>query len=113
MMVPVCHCLYEEGVLVLLCVVDRQLEAASISDFVTFNYVCGLKILILGGSYPSAASTHRGQVVLGGLGGGGGKAGMRPPVILYISPKRACLRRSARGGRCKSCSIRFMQSNHG
>ena len=32
-MVPVYHCLYE-GVLVLLCVVDRQLEAASISVFV-------------------------------------------------------------------------------
>ena len=62
-MVPVYHCPYEEGVLVLLCVVDKQLEAASISDFVTFNYVCDLKVLILGGSYPSAASTHRGQVV--------------------------------------------------
>ena len=65
-MVPVYYYLYEEGVLVLLCVVGRQSEAASISDFVTFNYVCGLKVHIglLGGSYPSAASTHRGQVVL-------------------------------------------------
>ena len=62
-MVPVYHCLYEEGVLVLLCVIDRQLEAASISDFVTISYVYGLKVLILDGSYPSAASTHRGQVV--------------------------------------------------
>ena len=106
-MVPVYHCPYEEGVLVLLCVVGRQLETASISDFVAIDNVCGLKVLILGGSYPSAASTHWGQVVLGG--GGGGMAGMRPPVILYISPKRACLRRSARGGRFKSCSIRFTQ----
>ena len=108
-MVPVYHCLYEEGVLVLLCVVNRQLEAASISDLVTINYVCGFKVLILSGSYPSAASTHRGQVVWGGGGGGGGMAGMRPPVILYISPKRACLRRLARGGRFKSCSIQFTQ----
>ena len=60
-MVLVYHCPYE-GVLVLLCVVGRQLEAASISDFVTIDYVCGLKVLILGGSYPSAAGTHRGQV---------------------------------------------------
>ena len=102
-MVPVYHCLYEEGVLALLCVLDRQLEAASISDFVTFIYVCGLKVLILGGSYPSAASPHRDQEILGSM------AGMRPPVILYISPKRACLRRSARGGTFKSCSIRFTQ----
>ena len=29
-MVPFYHCLYEEGVLVLLCVIDRRLEAASI-----------------------------------------------------------------------------------
>ena len=112
-MVPVYHCPYEEGVLVLLCVVGRQLEAVSISDFVTIDNVCGLKVLILGGSYPSAASTHRGQVVWGSGGGGGGGgegiAGMRPPVILYISSKRACLRRSARGGRFKSCSIRFTQ----
>ena len=63
-MVPVYYCPYEVGVMVLLCVVGRQLEAASISDFVTIDYVCGLKALILGGSYPSAASTHRGQVVL-------------------------------------------------
>ena len=68
-MVPVYHCPYEEGVLVLLCVVGRQLEIASISDFVTIDDVCGLKVLILGGSYPSAASTHWGQVVLGGYGG--------------------------------------------
>ena len=61
-MVPVYHCLFE-GVLVLLCVVDRQLEAASISDFVTFHYVCGLKVLILGRSYPSAARR------VGGYGG--------------------------------------------
>ena len=75
-MVPVYHCPYEEGVLVLLCVVGRQLETASISDFVAIDNVCGLKVLILGGSYPSAASTHWGQVVLflffGGGGGGGG-----------------------------------------
>ena len=111
-MVPVYHCPYEEGVLVLLCVVGRQLEAESISDFVTIDNVCGLKVLILGGSYPSVASTHWGQVVLFCFffwGGGGGMAGMRPPVTLYISPKRACLRRSARGGRYKSCSIRFTQ----
>ena len=63
-MVPVYHCPYEEGVLVLLCVVGRQLETASISDFVTIDNVCGLKVLILDGSYPSAASTHWGQVVL-------------------------------------------------
>ena len=89
----------------------------------TIDYVCGLKVLILGGSYSSAASTHRGQVIfwvfflMGGGGGGGGRgwggeggmAGMRPPVILYIGPKRACLRRLARGGRFKSCSIRFTQ----
>ena len=68
-MVPVFHCPYEEGVLVLLCVAGRQLETASISDFVTIDNVCGLKVLILGGSYPSAASTHWGQVVLGGYGG--------------------------------------------
>ena len=67
-MVPVYHCLYKEGVLVLLCVVGRQLEAASVSDFVMIDYVCGLKVLILGGSYLSAASTQRGQVVLGGYG---------------------------------------------
>ena len=60
---------------VLLCVVDRPLEAVSISDFVTLNYVCGLKVLILGGSYPSAASTHRGQVLWGGGGGEGGYGG--------------------------------------
>ena len=66
-MVPVYHCPYE-GVLVLLCAVGRQLEAASISDFVTIDYVCDLKVLILGGSYPSAASTHRGQVVFWGYG---------------------------------------------
>ena len=100
-MVPVYHCPFEEGVLVLLCVVGRQLEITSISDFVTIDNVCRLKVLILGGSYPSVASTHWGQVVLGGM------AGMRPPVILYISPKRVCLRRLARGGRFKSCSIRF------
>ena len=81
-MIPVYHCPYE-GVLVLLCVVSRQLEAASISDFVTIDLVCGLKVLIFGGSYPSAASTHRGQVVcfclfvclfcfVFCLGGGGG-----------------------------------------
>ena len=71
--------------LVLLCVVDRQLEAVSIPGFVTFNYVCVLKILVLGGSYPSAASTHRGQVVLFlfffcfcfFLRGGGGGRGWR------------------------------------
>ena len=68
-MVPVYHCPYEEGVLVLLCVVGRQLETNSISDFVAIDNVCGLKVLILGGSYPSAASTHWGQVVLGGYGG--------------------------------------------
>ena len=68
-MVPVYNCLYEEGVLVLLCVVGRQLETVSTSDFVTIDNVCGLKILILGGLYPSAASTHWGQVVLGGYGG--------------------------------------------
>ena len=86
-MVPVYHCLYKEGVLILHCVVDRLLEAASISDFVTFNYVCGLKVLIFGRSYLSAASTHRGQVVLWGAGGGGegggDMAGMRPTVFLY------------------------------
>ena len=73
-MVPVYHCLYEDGVLVLLCVIDRQLEAESISDFVTLSYVCGLKVLIdlLGGSYSSVDSTHRGQVLLGGGGGGEG-----------------------------------------
>ena len=72
-MVPVYHCPYEEGVLVLLCVVGRQLETAGISDFVTIDNVCGLKVLILGGSYPSAAGTHWGQVVLGegGVEGGG------------------------------------------
>ena len=60
-MVPVYHCLYEEGVFVLFCVIriDRRLEASSISDHVTLDYVCDLKVLILGGSYPSA--THRGQ----------------------------------------------------
>ena len=63
-MVPVYHCLYEEGELVLLCIIDRQLDAASISDFVTFDYVCGLKVLILGESYPSATRTHWGQVAL-------------------------------------------------
>ena len=91
----------------MFCLVDRQLEAASISDFVAFYYVCGLKVLIVGRSYPSAASTHSCQVVwvFFFLGGGGGMTGMRSPVILYISPKRACLRRSARGGRFKSCSI--------
>ena len=68
-MVPVYHCPYEEGVLVLVCVVGRQLETASISDFVAIDNVCGLKVLILGGSYPSAASTHWSQVVLGGYGG--------------------------------------------
>ena len=76
---------------------DGHLEAASISDHMTLDYVCGLKILILGVSYPSAASTHRGQVVLG----------MRPPTILYNRPERACLRRSASRGRFKSCSILF------
>ena len=68
-MVPVYHCPYEERVLVLLCVVGRQLETANISDFVTIDNVCRRKVLILGGSYPSAASTHWGQVVLGGYGG--------------------------------------------
>ena len=79
--------LYEEGVLVLFCVIliDRQLEAASISDYVTLDCVCGLKVPILGVSYLSAASTHRDQVVFfvclfggwgwGGLGGGGGYGG--------------------------------------
>ena len=67
-MVPVYHCPYEEGVLVLLCVVGRQLETSSISDFVAIDNVCGLKVLILGGSYPSAASTVWGQVVFGGYG---------------------------------------------
>ena len=71
-MVPVYHCPYEEGVLVLLCVVGRQLETASISDFVEIDNVCGLKVLILGGSYPSAASTHWGQVVCFFFWGGGG-----------------------------------------
>ena len=66
-MVPVYHCPYEEGVLVLLCVVGRQLKTASISDFVMIDNVCGLKVLILGGLYPSAASTHRGQVVFWGV----------------------------------------------
>ena len=33
------------------------------------------KVLILGGSYPSAASTHRGQVLWGGGGGEGGYGG--------------------------------------
>ena len=49
-MVPVYHCLYE-GVLALLCVVDKQLEAASIPDLLMLEYVCDLKVLILGGSY--------------------------------------------------------------
>ena len=44
-MVPVYHCPYEERVLVLLCVVGRQLETASISDFVTIDNVCCLKVL--------------------------------------------------------------------
>ena len=48
----------------MLCVVGRQLETASISDFVTIDNVCGLIVLMLGGSYPSAASTHWGQVVV-------------------------------------------------
>ena len=76
-MVPVYYCLYEEGVLVLLCVIDSQLEAESISDFVTFDYVCGLKVLIPGGWYPSVASTHRGQFfgMWEGMGGGGGGRG--------------------------------------
>ena len=87
-MVPVYHCPYEERVLVLLCVVGRQLETACISDFVTIDNVYRLKVLILGKSYPSAASTHWGQAVfflfvvclfcfvLGCffLGGGGGGA---------------------------------------
>ena len=81
-MVPVYHCLNEEGVVVLLCVIDRQLEATSISDFVTLDYVCELKVLIRGGSYPSAASTHRGQVVFVCLfvllGGGGGDLALYP-----------------------------------
>ena len=55
--------------LVLLCVIDKQLEALSVSDLVMLEYVCDLKVLILGGSYPSAACTHRGQVVFGGHGG--------------------------------------------
>ena len=71
-MVPVYHCPYEEGVLVLLCVVDRQLETAGISDFGTIDNVCGLKVLLLGGSYPSAASTHWDQVGFFFFGGGGG-----------------------------------------
>ena len=85
-MVPVYHSLYE-GVLLLLCVINRQLEAASISDLVTLDYVCDIKVLILGGSYPSAASIHRGQVGLFCcccfwllffffLGGEGGMVGM-------------------------------------
>ena len=68
-MVPVYHCPYEERVLVLLCLVGRQLETVRISDFVAMDNACGLKVLILGGSYLSAASTHRGQIVLGGYGG--------------------------------------------
>ena len=69
-------------VIVLFCVIDRQLEAMGISDHVMLDYVCDLKVLILGGSYPSAATTHRGQVFLfvccflGGRGGGGGGGGM-------------------------------------
>ena len=46
-----------------MCYIDRQLEATSISDFMTFSYVCGLKVLILVGLYPSVASSHRCQVV--------------------------------------------------
>ena len=92
-MVPVYHCPYEEGVLVLLCVVGRQLETASISDFVTIDNVCGLKVLILGGSYPSTASTHWGQVVffffLGG-GGGGGYGGDETSSYL-VQKSQACL----------------------
>ena len=68
-MVQVYHCPYEERVLVLLCIVGRQLETASISDFVTIDNVYGLKVPYLGGSYPSAASTHWGQVVLGDMAG--------------------------------------------
>ena len=89
-MVPVYHCPYEEGVLVLLCVVGRQLETASISDFVTIDYVCGLKVLILGGSYPSAASTHWGQVLLRGWGGGGGYGGDETSSYL-VHKSQACL----------------------
>ena len=110
-MVPVYHCLYEKGALVLLCVIDRQLEAANISDLVTLEYVCDLKVPIPGGSYLSAASTHSCHVVLlFFFWGGGGMAGMGSPVILYIRLKHACLRRLASGGlggggRFKSCSI--------
>ena len=90
-MVPVYHYPHEEGVLLLLCVVGRQLEATSvISDFTTMDYVCGLKVLKLGGSYPSAASTHWGQVVLGGWGGGGGYGGDETSSYL-VHKSQACL----------------------
>ena len=46
-MVPVYHCLYEERGLVLFCVPDGQLEAASISDLVTLDYICDIKVLIM------------------------------------------------------------------
>ena len=46
-MVPVYQCLYEEGVLVLFCVADRQLEAASISNHVTLACLAFLRLLYL------------------------------------------------------------------
>ena len=88
-MVPVYHCRYE-GVLVLLCVVGRQLETVSISDFVMIDNVCGLKVHILGGSYPSAASPPWGQVVLEGRGGGGGYGGDETSSYL-VHKSQACL----------------------
>ena len=116
-MVPVCRCLYKERVSVLICVTDRHLEAASMSDHVAFDYVCDLKVLILGGSYPSAASTHRGSgsflcVLLlffflsflfffffGGGGGGEFWRGWDLQLSYTFGPKRACLRRSANRGK--------------
>ena len=91
-MVPVYHCPYEEGVLVLVCVVGRQLETASISDFVAIDNVCGLKVLILGGSYPSAASTHWSQVVVLFVFflGGGGYGGDETSSYL-VHKSQACL----------------------
>ena len=91
-MVPVYHFPHEEGVLVLLCVVGRQLETASISDFVPTDNVCGLKVLILGGSYPSAANTHWGQVffVFFFFWGGGGYGGDETSSYL-VHKSQACL----------------------
>ena len=68
--VPIHHS-PNEGVFELICVVDRKLEPAAVSDSTSLNDVVELKSLLFCRSYSSAVCTNGGQVFVWGNGRNG------------------------------------------